>query len=247
MGDDSGTSLRGLKDYSPCLCSSALGVGMKASGTDDPCSALDLQERERLRIGFDLHDGPAQTMAGALLQVRMLEDAEGDTLRSGLRELHGILTAALEEMYAIIGELGDRFLESEGLAGPIRDYVLSFTERTGLDVKFFVDGTEVPVTRSMRIAVFRIVQEALSNVRCHARAMHAEVRLVLSETEVWCVVSDDGCGFVPDDTPAPGARRECYGLRGMRDRAGLLGGTCTVTSAPGQGATVSARIPVWQA
>ncbi len=83
-----------------------LGVGVQASDCNGSNTALDLQERERLRIGFDLHDGPAQTMAGALLQVRMLEDADGDTLRAGLEELRTTLASALDEMYALIGDLG---------------------------------------------------------------------------------------------------------------------------------------------
>lgn len=127
---------------------------MQASDCNGSNTALDLQERERLRIGFDLHDGPAQTMAGALLQVRMLEDADGDTLRAGLEELRTTLASALDEMYALIGDLGNRFLESDGLASPIQEYVTAFSARNGIDVRFSVDGREVPVTRSLRIAVF---------------------------------------------------------------------------------------------
>jgi signal transduction histidine kinase len=71
-------------------------------------SAIDLQERERVRIGFDLHDGPAQTMSAALLQVRMLQDLEGPALRDGLVELRGTLATALEEIYELIETLGSR-------------------------------------------------------------------------------------------------------------------------------------------
>lgn len=220
---------------------------MQASDDGNSCSILDLQERERLRIGFDLHDGPVQTMAGALLQARMLEGVEGEALRSGLDELRTTLTAALDEMYALIGDLGNRFLEADGLAAPIEAYVSAFSSRSGVDVHFTVRGEEVPVTRSLRIAVFRIVQEALSNVKCHAGATRVDVRLTLSDGEVCCDVTDNGCGFIPCEKDVVRGRRECYGLRSMRDRAKLLDGVCSIESAPGSGTTVRARIPIWHA
>lgn len=220
---------------------------MHASDTSDPLTTIDLQERERLRIGFDLHDGPAQTLAAALLQLRMLEGAEGESLRAGLEELRATLVAALEEMYALIGDLGDRFLQSEGLVSPIRDYVAAFSANTGIDVQFSVEGREVSVTRSLRIALFRIVQEALSNVKRHADAAGVDVHLSLSYAEVRCDVTDDGCGFTVGDGHAVSGQRERYGLRSMRDRAELLGGVCHIESSPGAGTTVSARIPVWRA
>ncbi|KAF0208421.1 MAG: sensor histidine kinase [Actinomycetota bacterium] len=219
---------------------------MQASDDGNSCSILDLQERERLRIGFDLHDGPVQTMAGALLQARMLEGVEGEALRSGLDELRTTLTAALDEMYALIGDIGNRFLESEGLTSPIEAYVSAFSSRSGIDVHFVVEGEEVPVTRSLRIAVFRIIQEALSNVKCHSEATHADVRLRLSAVDVCCEVTDNGCGFTPGNGHAMRGRRECYGLRSMQERAALLGGTCAIESSPGVGTFVIARIPIWR-
>ncbi|MHB1340873.1 MAG: sensor histidine kinase [Coriobacteriia bacterium] len=213
----------------------------------DTYAALDLQERERLRIGFDLHDGPVQTMASALLQVRMMRDLPAEECAGALPELESTLSAALGEMYAVIEDLRSHSLEADGLVAPIRAHVEALSERYGMDIHLSVDGDEVPVSRSLKIAVFRIIQEALSNIRRHSAATQAHIRIVLSECDVRCEVADNGCGFVVDEVRTRAGRRECFGLLSMRERARLPEGTVSIESTPGEGTVVSARIPIWQA
>ncbi len=208
--------------------------------------SLDLQERERIRIAFDLHDGPAQTMSAALLQIRMLPREDGHALRKGLDELHATMALALDEIYGLIESLGGRNAKDTGLVSRVRACVATFTERFGIDVDLTVDGDCGPASPSLQIATFRIVQEALSNIGRHAGASHVAVALRLSADEMYCEITDDGKGFDPGAIKRPGRRREAFGLRSMKERAQMLNGECVVESSPGRGARVLVKIPVWR-
>lgn len=226
-----------------------LGVpqpGKSDAARDRATSAIDLQERERVRIGFDLHDGPAQTMSAALLQVRMLQGAEGVELQQGLDELHATLSVALREVYDLIENLGGRDADTADLVARIDTCVKGFSDRYGIPADLAVEGTCDHGSRSLQIATFRIVQEALSNAGKHSGASSVHVRLWLSSAEFRCEISDDGAGFsAADASQSRGARASC-GLRSMAVRAQLLDGSCAVESAPGEGTRVRVRIPVWQ-
>jgi two-component system sensor histidine kinase DegS len=207
---------------------------------------IELQERERRRIGFDLHDGPAQTMSAALLQVRMLQDLDHEALRQGLEELRSTLAIALDEIYELIENLGGRDPDTEDLTGKIRSCVRTFSDRYRMVVDLDVEGSCGEISRSLEIAVSRIVQEALCNAGKHSGASRVRVLLRLSPREVRCEVSDDGRGFSPREARVSHRGREAFGLCSMSERARLLDGACTVESIPGEGTRVIARIPVWR-
>lgn len=216
--------------------------------SSNAAAGISLQERERLRIGFDLHDGPAQTMSAALLQVKMLQDLEGDALRCGLAELRSTISAGMEEVYELIERLGGRDSTDDDLQARVRSAVDSFSDRCDIEVDLLIDGDDCggSVSPSMQIAVARIVQEALSNVSRHSGASHASVALHLSPTEVVCEVTDDGAGFAREELGVSRRGRQPFGLHSMRERARLLDGECVVDSAPGMGTRVCVRIPVWR-
>lgn len=209
-------------------------------------SAIDLQERERLRVGFDLHDGPAQTMSAALLQLRMLEGAEGEELQSGLDEVRATLSLAIEEVYGLIQSLGDGGSADHDLVSRVRCGVEGFTERFGIPVTLTVDGEPAKVSPSLEIAIYRIIQEALSNVGRHSGARTATVTLNISPEMFTCEIVDDGDGFSAEDADRSSSGRAPFGLRSMSERARLLDGECTIESALGRGTRVAVRIPVWQ-
>jgi two-component system sensor histidine kinase DegS len=219
---------------------------LRARGDADVAALIELHERERVRIGFDVHDGPAQTMSAALLQVRMLQGLEGEELERGLAELRSMVAGALEEIYGIIEHLGGRDSDDSSLASRVRSCVDTFASRCDIETELEIEGDCGPVSPSLQIAVARIVQEALSNVSRHSDARHVRVRLLLSPEEVSCRISDDGHGFDLGALGTGRAGREPYGLHGMRERARLLDGECVVDSTPGHGAHVMMRIPVWR-
>jgi two-component system sensor histidine kinase DegS len=232
--------------HGPSLDQSAASAAEARIADERRRTAIDLQERERLRIAFDLHDGPAQTMSAALLQVRMLQDVEADRLPGRLDELRSTLATALDEIYALIENLGGRESKDAGLVSRVRAAVAAFTERFGIDVDLSIEGDCGKVSSSLQIATFRIIQEALSNIGRHSGATRARVDLWLSPQEMRCEVSDDGKGFDPEEARTSRSRREPFGLRGMTERARMLDGECVIDSASGHGTRVRVRIPVWQ-
>jgi signal transduction histidine kinase len=176
----------------------------------------------------------------------MLDGLGGDALQRGIDELRSTLTVALEEIYALIESLGARDSEGLDLAGRVRSCVDGFRDRFGIPADLEVEGDCGEVTSSLQIATFRIVQEALSNAGQHSRASRICVHLILSPADVRCEIDDDGVGFAQDQPVASRGGREAFGLRSMSERARMLGGACTVDSAPGSGTHVSVTIPVWR-
>jgi two-component system sensor histidine kinase DegS len=217
-----------------------------AAAVSDQGAILDFNERERSRIGFDLHDGPAQTLSAAVLQLKMLEGLDSVGLRAELAELRALMARALEETYELIEQLRSRALDAEGLKDKLEACVREFSAQSGVDARFVSEGPEVQVSPSLQIAVFRIVQEALSNVRRHACAERVDVTLHSSPDEITCTVVDDGCGFAEPAAARPDGGRQRYGLVSMQERAKFLDGECVVTSRPGHGTRVEVRIPVWR-
>jgi signal transduction histidine kinase len=185
-------------------------------------------------------------MSAALLQVRMLQGAEGDELQQGLDELHSTLSAALREVYELIENLGGRDADTADLVARIETCIKGFSDRYAIPADLEVDGECEHGSQSLQIATFRIVQEALSNAGRHSGASCVHVHLCLSPTELRCEISDDGKGFSLAEPGVPRRVRASYGLHSMAVRAHLLDGDCVVESAPGEGTRVRVRIPVWQ-
>jgi two-component system sensor histidine kinase DegS len=218
-----------------------------ADGALGRAAGINLQERERVRIGFDLHDGPAQTMSAALLQLRMLDDLDGNDLKRGLAELRSTLSVALEEVYELIESLGGRGSADDDLVSRVKSCVEGFAARSHIVPTLVIEGDFGSESPSLQIAVFRIVQEALSNVVRHSGARNVEVRLATSPEGIVCEVADDGKGFDPGRTAGSHRNRDPYGLHSMHERARMLDGKCLVESAPGKGTRIRVEIPAWQA
>lgn len=220
----------------------ATGTHAEHGGAAVGHDALQLYERERARLAFDLHDGPAQAVAAALLQVRLLQDGDPADEADGLGDLQGLLASALEEMYLLVEQLHCRVPENEGLAAQ----VAAFCARSSVPVALNIEGDEEGYSQSLHIAVCRVVQEALTNVARHANATAVRVDLVLGAEAVACTIQDDGHGFDPTAVSAASSARDRLGLDGMRERAALLGGECVIDSTPGKGTRVVLTVPVWR-
>jgi two-component system sensor histidine kinase DegS len=209
-------------------------------------SQLDALERQQRRLAFDIHDGPAQALSACLLQLELIDALDGsDELRSEIEELRRLIEDALDSLRAMAAELRPSSLDANGLVPKIRQYLDQLTEHSGMRVGLKVDGTEQPLSSSAQFAIFRVMQEALTNARVHGRADKAVVELDFGSDATACSVIDDGAGFDPASETAAD-ERSGMGLVGMHERAALLGGTLDVASAPGEGTTVTLRIPVWR-
>jgi signal transduction histidine kinase len=202
------------------------------------------QEAERQRIARELHDATGQSLTALGLGLRGAATAlhdENSPLVPRLRQLEALVAGSLDELRRLIADLRPSHLDDLGLPAALRWYGKEVHARTGLEVQVEVAGETHPMSPALNIALFRIAQEALTNVVKHARATQASVRLRFDSGEVRLEVTDNGRGFVPANGAEP--PRQAWGLLGMQERAELVGGHFQVTSRPGEGTHVVVVTP----
>jgi signal transduction histidine kinase len=199
------------------------------------------QEEERQRLARELHDDTTQTLIALTHRLEMCEKAASDPARLAgrLNELRELVTGALQSVRRLIYDLRPIYLEDMGLLSAL-DMLAGDVGRTAgaPRVKLDVVGTPRRLPADMELAVYRIVQEALSNVVRHAKATTAQVRVEFGDEGLTLTVEDDGVGFAVPDTPHTLARDGHFGLMGMRERALRFGGHLSLRSQPGEGTTV---------
>ncbi len=203
------------------------------------------QENERRRIARDIHDGPAQTLAGLILRVdvcQKLVDSDPARASAELEVLKRNLQESLQEVRGIIFDLRPLALDQLGLVAALRTYLEGIAARPGLATVFTVRGRERRLPPSLEVTLYRLVQEAVSNARKHARATTVAVRLRFGAERVEAVVEDDGVGFDVEAARRQGG--DHFGLTGMRERVDLLEGTLDISSQPGRGTRVAFSFPV---
>lgn len=204
--------------------------------------ALRAAEDERRRIARELHDDTAQRLATLILRVRRLAAEDDRVARSALVEaIREEIIETADEVRRISRGLRPPELEEVGLQLAVRAHVRTLRERLGFEVDCSLDDVDDCLELDGKLALYRIIQEALSNARRHADARVTRLRLFADEKCVVAEVTDDGRGFDPD------SRMELdrgLGLVGMRERATMIGGRLDVESRPGAGTTVRASVPI---
>ena len=198
--------------------------------------------RERQRLARELHDSVAQALYGINLGTRtarmQIERGKTEKVEESLTYVQELADGAAAEMRALIFELRPEALEREGLAAVLRRQAEAMHTRHRLEVETAL-CEEPPVSLPVKEALYRITQEALNNVVKHARAKHVTVEMTCDPDLLGITVRDDGTGFDPRQTYP-----DHLGLQTMRERVEQLGGTLSLNSAPGQGTTVEAQIPL---
>jgi signal transduction histidine kinase len=211
------------------------------------------QEAERRRIARELHDATGQSLTAISLGLRGMEgflvqmgpDDDARVLIPQIKELRTFGQNALGELRNIISDLRPPQLDDLGLAAALRWYIQSYEQRRGIDVRFHVEGDDTPVPPEYRTVLFRIAQEALTNIAKHAEAEHAEVSLQITPLQVQLDVSDDGVGFDAQLISKLESERPAgWGLVGIRERAMLLGGRAAIDTAPGAGTHLQITVPL---
>ena len=199
-------------------------------------------EEERQRIARELHDDTAQTLAALVLRLQMARRSRDRATRERhLRELHDEIHRASAGVRRILRGLRPPLLEESGLVAALRSHVKGTLAETRIEYSFDAEDVEHLLSRDAKLALYRIVQEAVSNVIRHAHATHLGIRLGVVDGEVRLAVSDDGTGFDPDRRPTS-ARG--LGIVGIRERAAILGGRANVRSEPGRGTDIEVSAPV---
>lgn len=213
---------------------------------------LAVTEEELQRIILNIHDGPVQKLFAALSQINLLEvraaqgGVAGEQLTLTLQRVAGLLESSLGEIKTSLGTFRPPEFARRDLLSVIEGLIVQHEEFTGCKVDFQARGPIPPVSLPAKIAVYRIMQEALSNAYRHAGVNVVSLSLSSSAQALRLEVMDDGRGFVPPPLVGPEAteRVEHIGLRGMRERVTLVGGRFTIESAPGQGTRIVVEVPV---
>ncbi len=205
---------------------------------------LTAHEDERRRIARELHDEAGQAITALILNLEVAErSATVPADQQRLGRLRAIAEDTLGELRRMIYDLRPTILDDLGLAAALRWYAKEHVQPQGLQVDLTLTGLEQRLPRHVETAVFRIVQEAFTNILKHAEATRAWVEVSVANRQVRLAVQDNGKGFDPGSV-ARGSDRRGMGLMGMQERAELMGGTWKVSSRPMAGTRVEAVIPV---
>ena len=203
------------------------------------------QEEERRHIAQELHDGPLQALIHLCRQIDALDARDGVASAPGdsLASMRTTVEDTVAELRSIARGLRPSILDDLGLVASINQVVVEATGRQELTGEFQVTGTDRRLPPAIELAVFRIAQEAVTNIERHASAQHLAVGLDFDNDWVSLRVDDDGVGFSRDGASNAGDGRS-LGLPGMHERARQAGGRLVIRSRLGHGTTVEARVPV---
>ena len=200
---------------------------------------VEAQELERRRLARELHDETGQALTSILLGLKGLEERMDDSeSREAAEELRELVVSTLQDVRRLAVELRPSALDDFGLVAALERLTGSFAEQTGIAVDFQTALAEERLPEEVETAIYRIVQESLTNVVKHARARRVSILLARKDGAVKAVVEDDGQGFDPAEQTGGS------GLVGMRERLALLGGRLAVESAPDRGTTLAAEVPL---
>lgn len=217
------------------------------------CTALLRSSELRLtRLAFDLHDGPLQDVALLVGELKSLRRA----VAAG-RSVEDLL-APIDDIAGLVafldGELRDIATSSDAPSALRRPFpeaiasvVRTFSARSEIEPELELSGDFATMTDSQRIALLRIVQQSLTNVRDHSGATHVRISIAAHRSHIDATVADDGCGFDVERALDAAGRNDRMGLVGMIERVRLLGGRCDILSRPGEGTSVTLVLSRWTA
>lgn len=210
------------------------------------------EEQQRKRIARGLHDEVSQSLTGLAFKLAAVGSAmrgADKQVRAKLQEVQALAASMQDEIHRVVYELRPSLLDDLGLIAAVQWLSDNHLEENGIQVSFSTDcrlrpnGTEPQLSPQTEIALFRIAQEAITNIVRHANARRVKLRLEFKEKSVALSVEDDGEGFAPEKVPVSPETGRGFGLLGMKERAELLSGTLTIDSQPGAGTRIHAEIP----
>lgn len=204
---------------------------------------ISAQEEERKRIARELHDSTSQSLTSLLVSLKTLEDtSRTPEVKRRAEELRAVAGRTLDDVHSLALQLRPSVLDDLGLPEALRRQVADCQKRYNLDVDLAVTGLDNRrLPAEIETALYRIIQEALTNVARHANAQTASVFIERRDHQVLAVIEDDGRGFDPDTLDRQDGH---LGLYGIRERTELLSGQLEIESEPGQGTSLYVKIPL---
>ncbi len=206
-------------------------------------------EDERKRIARDIHDGPAQNLANVVLRLDLVKKMfikDQTKAMDELDVLKEIVRESLQEVRRFIFNLRPMSIDDLGFIPTLRRYIQDFLLRSGLEVDFVILGDEKRMPPAIEISLFRISQEALSNILKHAQAKNVRVAVDIEKNFVMLNIKDNGKGFniAERQNMSEKSKYESLGLVSMKERAELLGGEYSIKSTSGEGTSIIVKIPI---
>jgi signal transduction histidine kinase len=202
------------------------------------------QEEERMRLARELHDDTIQAVIALKQRVQLAERSASDpSSRNALGELEALAEQTIENLRRLTRALRPIYLEDLGLVAALQMLCREASDDKGLQIDFGQRGRERRLPRDEELALYRIAQEALSNVVRHSKATRAELHIDFGDSKIHLDVKDNGVGFAVPASPTDFAPSGHFGLLGMRERAQLIGARLEVSSRPGRGTELSVSLP----
>lgn len=206
---------------------------------------IQAQEEERKRVAKDIHDGPAQTMANVVLRAeiaeRLLADRQVEQAVKELKDLKLMVRDSLVDVRQIIFNLRPMALDDLGLLPTLRKYFQEVSKRAGLNIELRFTGKEKRLSSCMEVAIFRLIQEIISNIVKHAKATYAQAVVEYNDRYIKVMIQDNGIGFNEEEALR---NNNNFGLIGMKERVELLEGEFSIYSIKNNGTSIMFKIPI---
>ncbi|PID78275.1 MAG: hypothetical protein CSA18_02305 [Deltaproteobacteria bacterium] len=205
---------------------------------------IKAQENERQKIALDLHDHVAQNLSFLKIETDSLKNLKENKLHEKISTISAGLKGSIEDIRHISYNLRPPNLHELGLAKAIYQHCEEFSEKYRIDIDFTSAGIEnLNLSFDAEINIFRIIQEALTNIYKHSMSENARIRLIASYPEIILRIEDNGCGFSADSDTSPEISGTKMGIKGMKERIKLIGGAIEIITKHGSGTKIIAKIP----
>ncbi len=206
---------------------------------------IESQEAERRKIGRELHDGPAQNLVSMLIRLDLIERLGYDDDRMVNEEINNVREMAREslgDIRSIMFDLKPPLIHDDSFVSTLRDYFNEYEARYNFNIDFVLFGDDKKFDFALETALFRLIQEAITNIKKHSGVNKALVKIENKNKSLTLVIKDEGRGF---DLQAVQANKESYGIIGMKERVDIFGGEMDINTQPGSGTQVIIKIP-WE-
>lgn len=203
---------------------------------------MKAQEEERLNLSRELHDELGQLLIAAIFQLGLLErnSTNAESVQAHINDLRSTIENIQQDLHSLAVNLRPASLDHVGLISALEQYIHEFRRQYNIDVEFEASGAQSQrLPSNLETAIFRVVQESLTNVILHAQATRVDVVMNYLENSIVTIIEDNGVGFLP----SLATDENHLGLFGMRERVEMLGGSLAIESEPGQGTIVRAEVP----
>lgn len=205
---------------------------------------IKAQEEERRRVAREIHDGPAQSLANIVLRLEIAEklmQIDGDKVKKELHDLKYLVRNNLKDIRRIIFDLRPMVFDDNGITATLKNYIQSYQKTYGIECELLIEGSERRLNSSIEIALFRIIQEGMTNVAKHADSNDCSIRISFDDNFLSVQITDQGKGF--DTEEVLQNTGEHFGLIGIKERIKMYSGKFSIKSSYGNGTVFEFSIP----